>query len=408
MHAYAAQSPVFDAMAAKAFRDTSGEVGTFCTGCHSPVGVAQGESGAMGASERAELSKESVGCDVCHSATTHATPVGNLSLYFRSDGVKNGPYGSTAVEGHASEKSDFLQSPELCGSCHDVFNFPAIRIEEAYTEYSSSPAAEAGVTCQDCHMSSDPGAPAAREIGPAAVVEGRTYPDRELSSHRFVGPDYSLLDRFPYSDAEESAEAQAEYLLQVQRLLENAARISDVRLSLDGGSGEVEVDVESLVTGHNVPTGFTSERQLWVDIRVVDESGQVLLRSGDLDSYGDLRDSHSWDVLSGAEALDSQLVNFQSKNLHRHGNVDEYYVEETVFPFDADYIHKDSLAPLEKRTLRYGFERGGGGPSGGRLDVEVSLKYRNLPPYLLRALQVGELVDRLQVFTVSSYRLEDG
>ena len=36
MHAYAAHSPVFDAMAQKAFRDTSGEVGTFCTSCHSP------------------------------------------------------------------------------------------------------------------------------------------------------------------------------------------------------------------------------------------------------------------------------------------------------------------------------------------------------------------------------------
>ena len=34
MHAYAALSPVFDAMAGKAFRDSAGDVGSFCTGCH--------------------------------------------------------------------------------------------------------------------------------------------------------------------------------------------------------------------------------------------------------------------------------------------------------------------------------------------------------------------------------------
>ena len=54
MHAYAAHSPVFDAMAQKAFRDTSGEVGTFCTGCHSPIGTIYGEDGMTTASERSD------------------------------------------------------------------------------------------------------------------------------------------------------------------------------------------------------------------------------------------------------------------------------------------------------------------------------------------------------------------
>ena len=57
MHAYAAKSPVFDAMAAKAYRDTAGEIGTFCTGCHSPFGDAEGEGGALVASQRSDLSR---------------------------------------------------------------------------------------------------------------------------------------------------------------------------------------------------------------------------------------------------------------------------------------------------------------------------------------------------------------
>ena len=40
-----AHSPVFDAMAAKAFRDSGGGIGTFCTGCHAPFGRAENEPG---------------------------------------------------------------------------------------------------------------------------------------------------------------------------------------------------------------------------------------------------------------------------------------------------------------------------------------------------------------------------
>ena len=80
MHAYAAKSPVFDAMAAKAYRDTSGEIGTFCTGCHSPFGEAEGENGALDASERSDLSLEGVSCDYCHTAVEHDGQIGNNQL----------------------------------------------------------------------------------------------------------------------------------------------------------------------------------------------------------------------------------------------------------------------------------------------------------------------------------------
>ena len=47
----------------------------------------------------------------------------------------------------------------------------------------------------------------------------------EMSSHRFVGPDYSLIDDFPYpDDLAASAAAQAEYKQQVQVLLENSVQ----------------------------------------------------------------------------------------------------------------------------------------------------------------------------------------
>ena len=75
-------------------------------------------------------------------------------------------------------------------------------------------------------------------------------------------------------------------------------------------------------------------------------------------------------------------------------------VYETIFPFDADYIVRRSLKPLEKRTLQYTLP-----PLDDDAEVTVRLRYRNLPPYVLRALQLDELVERLQIFDIDEVTL---
>jgi len=399
MHRYAAHSPVFDRMTAKAFRDTSGATGTFCTGCHSPLGTMDGEPGTTTAAERSEISLEGVTCVVCHQAVAHEEPVGNTSLHIDLDAPIQGVFGDSTSMDHLSEKSDLLSSPELCGSCHDVFNFPGLRIEEAYTEYTESPAAEAGIRCQDCHMGQVPGVAGDRPMGHAAVVDGVETPLRPLASHRFIGPDYSMIDSFPYPDDPTATDAaQAEMRVQTEVLLKNAVRIADVQLDESDEGSELRVTVESLTAGHRVPTGFTSERQLWLAVDVV-EDGEIVWQSGDLDAYGDLRDELSWEVMASEVEHDDQLVNFQSKNLVRSDlnltDDEEANVFETVFPFDATYIHRNSLKPLESRQLVYSIPALSDGA-----EVRVRLRYRNLPPYVLRALLLDELVERLQIVEI--------
>jgi hypothetical protein len=244
-------------------------------------------------------------------------------------------------------------------------------------------------------------------------VIGESYPDREMSSHLFVGPDYSLIDDFPYEDdLEASAAWQVEYLDKVQTLLNNSVQISSLIADASSDVLRVEVELESLTPGHNVPTGFTSERQLWIELLVIDDSGEVVASSGELDSYGDLKDSLSWDVQSGAVELDEQLANLQSKNLVRHGTHEDWRgtsyegiapdleVKETVFPFDANTIVRRSLEPLEKRSYPFEFDR----PSGD-YEVTARLRYRNLPPYILRALQLDSLVERLLIFDLDQKSL---
>ena len=402
MHRYAAHSPVFDQMALKAHRDTAGGVGTFCTGCHSPIGTLEGEPGTTQAADRSDISLEGITCVVCHQAMAHEQPVGNTSLELDFSKPMQGPFAGAVSSGHASAKGTIIDTPELCGSCHDVFNFPGLRIEEAYTEYQSSPAAEAGLRCQDCHMGAVPGIPGERAVGKAAVLSGGdVLPDRTLSSHRFVGPDYSLIDSFPYADADASADALEEMVGRIDVLLKNAVKISDVYTEEQEDETALFVVIESLTPGHNVPTGFTSERQLWVEV-IATDGDEVVFQSGDLDAFGDLRDHLSWEVIAGDRPLDDQLTNFQSLNLLRVGDVATATPEvfETVFPFDADFIVRRSLAPLEQRTLSYRL------PSlSDSAEIQIRLRYRNLPPYVLRALQLDELVERLRIFDIDSVSL---
>lgn len=408
MHAYAALSPVFDAMAAKAYRDTAGEIGTFCTGCHTPIGALQGEPGWMVAADRSELSRKGVSCDACHTAVGHQGSVGNNTLIRDPGGPKQGPFADPVIVEHDAQQSHFITSPELCGSCHDVFMEPGLDIEEAYTEYLESPAADEGVRCQDCHMGPEPGVPSAREVGPVAVVAGMETPPRERSSHRFIGPDVALIDGFPYpDDLERSAAAQEEYKGQVQRLLENSVEISQVELNQTGeGSFQVVVGVQSLTTGHRVPTGFTSERQLWLEVEVLDPEGAVVFETGRLDPNGDLLDSHSLYVARGELPLDEQLFNLQSKNVSvarewtASGTLSPEGGSETrteVFPFDANTIIRKSLAPGEVRPASYSFDTA---LTPAELSVRARLRYRAMPPYVLRALALEELVERVPIFDI--------
>lgn len=73
MHAYAARSPYFDAMVAKAYRDSAGEIGTFCVQCHSLYGDIEGDPGYSTAATRSELALEGV------TATSATQPLGTAA-----------------------------------------------------------------------------------------------------------------------------------------------------------------------------------------------------------------------------------------------------------------------------------------------------------------------------------------
>jgi hypothetical protein len=260
-----------------------------------------------------------------------------------------------------------IKTSTFCGSCHDVTLFNGFRLEEAFSEYRMSPAARKGISCQDCHMGKVQGVPSGYDFGPAATVGGVPTKDRKLTSHLFSGPDYSIIhpgiyphnveaqematirewlefdykagwgtdqfeDRIPkgykFSERWQSVDDRydARTILQDQFKLLAHARKKRLEVLRNGfGLGDVviqeaspdgikfKIKVENLTEGHNVPTGFTGERAVWLQVTVKDDDGNVVFRSGDVDPNGDYRDDHSSYVRNGELPLDRYLFTLQSK-----------------------------------------------------------------------------------------------
>ncbi|MFT5524802.1 MAG: hypothetical protein ACI9HK_002764, partial [Pirellulaceae bacterium] len=220
-HAYAQLSPVFNAMSTKLIKLNNGTLGDFCIRCHTPVGMALKEPIVMSNMDRHPAAREGVTCVVCHRIDQNwgkgsgrasliagdlknaiVGPIGNDVL---ADVLRNPHrYGVTKTTGDDSIKGREIHSEVLpffelttaatCGACHDVFAPNGFRLEDAFSEFKSSPAArEKQQSCQECHMGTSPGTAAGFAFGPAAKVGNAYTKDRKRTNHMIAGPDYSII-----------------------------------------------------------------------------------------------------------------------------------------------------------------------------------------------------------------------
>lgn len=461
MHAYAQHSPAFEAFTLTIQERTGGTIGTFCTRCHTPLGVSLGESGLVRNVHRSRIAMEGVTCVVCHRMSRP---------YYKASGripvqpgqmlthCEFGPFDDPVRFGeqtHDARGSDYIRSADLCGTCHDVTNPQGIRLEEAFSEWQNSPSAKKDISCQLCHMGPVAGIPIARHqrpLGKAATVPGidpSRLPDRPLSDHTFAGPDYSLLPdtEFPhkldwmyetdYRDTASLTPYQRNSLTELRvrnrrqlelasarryELLINAATI-DVTHPDTAGAGDwvhVHVDVTSNVAGHNLPTGFTEERQVWIEVAVTDPFGNVVFASGDQDPNGDLRDEHSHFVEAGDLHSDPFLLNFQSKfvaltfrgtersvviPVNRHLAPLTVIRPSTVIAQSFGRpptfrVAKGSIPPLQTAGRHYPVHLP---DMPGDYAVCVRLNYRHLPPVLLDKIGVPHLKPLLEVVVIDQY-----
>ena len=378
-HAYATVDPIFQACNRKAHADTGGKIGGLCVGCHVPAGVRTGvlksDFTAAELNELPQVVSQGVSCEVCHRMRPPkaGAPIGNASFEMNDSGVLYGrlrnPEATTA---HDSEHSAFHGESRLCGSCHDVLH-DREALEKSFAEWSASVYNETRRTeCQDCHM--------LRYSGTAATGG----PFREtLRRHNFPAVTIPLIS-FPNRGLQAEA---------VRQFLRTAARMSVVLppAATAGESLSMTVLVKNSGSGHNLPSGISTFRQLWLEVTATDAAGNVVFRSGDLDAKGDLKNRHSTLEPDG----DPQLVSLSDRFLDEAG-------KEVLFMWEAARLEEHSLRPLEERSFRYRVPL----PAtldGEKIRLRVRLLFRPFAPYGLRALGLPELVEKLPTWEVSRF-----
>jgi hypothetical protein len=398
-HAYSSISPMFHAFEQKFQELTKGTVGTFCVRCHQQVGTQLGENRETPLWKMSQISREGVTCITCHRVKEQYGKV-NGERRVEPGKIFDPVYGSgeksvikdilankdtytvkTSKDGRGTDiHNGMMTNPqitksEFCVSCHQVAVNLGIKLEIVWDQYRDSPARQAGVTCQDCHMGKVPGKPEGYDTAPSAVIGGKEInPGRKHANHRFIGPGYAIAHPgvFPHNtkaqaftmkdwlefdwragwgtnefedkvasrkvkvdfpkrwadslDREDARQIIEENLAKLDERDEFRRQVMENGTKVDGpyfdGEPRIGKDlaftyrIKNLNSGHNLPSGsLGAQPQLWVNVALVDPDGKNVWESGYVDRNGDLADLHSLEVAAGRIKTDQQVVNFQTKFL---------------------------------------------------------------------------------------------
>jgi hypothetical protein len=373
MHAYAMVDPVFRALVVVRQQDFDGAQDRFCLQCHSAIATRGGEIvPGFDFDELGDIAGEGVTCEACHKVSAVERPF-NSGHVIDPEGPMRGPLRDPEESGvHASAHGEHFDTAEFCAGCHDVVEVSGLNLERPYQEWTESPSAAAGESCQSCHMPDYDG---------RAATDG---PERDgLHAHTFVGVDVPLVEGFVSADERDALREQARSLLEgkVSVHLQAPATVRK------GEQLDLVVRVRNLIEGHSFPTGSTSLRQAWLEVTARDASGAVLYRTGDLDENGDLRDHFSELDPYG----DADLVTYHSRL------VDPLGMPE-IFPWRAAEHFTSSIPPLYERTHTLFVPTADA--AEGPITIEARVRFRTHPPYLLRALGLERLIDALETYDV--------
>ena len=251
MHAQALTDPIYRTELTAADAATSGKIGPFCLKCHGPVGTMTGQLSSI---DPTTAAGQGIGCSFCHQVTGPSSPTNNVSLLIDPSGVYRAQI-ATPTAPHPTAVSAFHSSSQLCGSCHNVAHpGNGLPVESTYTEWQASPQAKAGITCQDCHMTAAPG-----QIGPSMGWAAGGGPRRLVYQMTFTGGQVALGNP-----------VLATAMLQTAATLQLAAPT----ILEESKSSSATVTITNVGAGHDLPTGLTEVRQMWLQVTFVAPDGK--------------------------------------------------------------------------------------------------------------------------------------
>ena len=280
MHAYASEDPVFLAMNKRMQRETNGQAGTLCVGCHAPLAVRLGKT--KDGLNLAELptAMKGVTCFFCH-ATDAVEGTHNNPLRLASDGVMRGgitdpvkaPHRAAYSSLHDRESHD---SATMCGACHDVVTLPGAHVERTFDEWNASLYAKPGqLACGKCHMDG--------RDGQAAIVSGA--PVRRVHDHSMPAVDIALTP-FTGADAQRAG---------IQKLLD-ATLLTKLCVKQAATGVVAEVTLDDAFAGHKFPSGAAQDRRAWLEL-IAYRGGAQVFASGvvaDKQAVTSINDPNLW------------------------------------------------------------------------------------------------------------------
>jgi hypothetical protein len=232
--------------------DFPGTVGT-CANCHAPGWGVDGylTTDMNGARD---VITAGIHCDYCHKIGGVYLNPATDSVYANVPGAQSTrllrpPPGDDIFFGPYDDIHDpdtylpAMSESRYCAPCHQ-FSFWGTPIYESYAEWLASPYAEAGVTCQACHMP-----PNGDSYFALPEVGGLPHPPDTIPSHLDLGA--RSLD-----------------------LLQNTVTMT-VQAVQVGETVSVTVTITNTQAGHHVPTDFPG-RHLILTVAAEDGMGQAL------------------------------------------------------------------------------------------------------------------------------------
>jgi len=328
MHAQALTDPVFQAKVNEAQSQAGPEIATFCKRCHSPIGnILHDPDGAT-----YPEAIEGVTCMFCHQVVGDSGAHGNTSQLLVTDLTRRAQIKNPQAP-HRAAYSGFYTSSQFCGGCHSVINpVTGVRLDGTYQEWASSVYAKRGTQCQDCHMSAVPGVP-----GPGSGRAAPFGPVRnDLYGMTFVG-----------GNVAQGPAAASTATLQSAATID----IDGPDVVAPGFRATVTVHVTNSGAGHDLPTGLTDERQMWLAV-YAETPGQPA-------------------VLLGEQRFGTVLADAKGKHPAEIWNAASVYSDVRI-------------PPKGSATSSYTFQMP---PSAGTAYVVATLNYQSLPEAL--AVEAG-------------------
>ena len=401
--------------------ERSGDVqaSRFCAGCHDPVVFFSGAFDDPEFDVDQPAAHAGITCTSCHAITHINSPRGNADytieepqhypFAFSDSGVLRFVNHQLVKAKPELHKRTFLkplhETSEFCGTCHKVHlpeelnHYKFLRGQNHYDSHLLSGVSGHGVAsfyyppkaepnCNGCHM----------ELLPSEDFGSRRYPESErpdvtqVHDHLFPSANTGIPHLLDFPDW--VIEAHREFNEGVVDVdifgVKPGATIEDELIAplrpevpaLEPGEDYLlEVVVRTLGLGHHLTQGTADSNQLWLDVEVRDERGNLVGRSGGL---GEGNRVDPWSHFINVYMLDRDGARIDRRN-----------AEDIFVPL---YDHQ--IPPGAGDVVHYRLEVPPAGAAAA-LTVEAALRYRKFDTTYLRHIYGPETANELPILDLA-------